>query len=334
VRARIAGIACSLPTRCRTSPEVEALIAAHSPATTVPRGIVALATGIQSRRVVDDGVFASDLAAAAGCRVLAETGTDPAEIDLLLYASAGQDLTEPATAHIVQERIGTRAAVFDVKNACNSFLNGLEVAEAMIAAGLYRRVLVTVGETPSRAIRWQAADRHALRLAFPGYTLGDAGAAALVVPATDDRGMAYRAFTTVSKYWSIATVPGGGSRHPRGDEFTYIEGDATHLRAAFAELGPAVIQRALRATDTTLDDYQRILVHQVSVPFLDAFVKATGVPAEKVELTIPHLGNMAAASLPVAYVQARERGAIAPGDPVLWIGLAGGISVGVMVTRE
>jgi 3-oxoacyl-[acyl-carrier-protein] synthase III len=330
--ARIACIAASLPPLRRTSSEVETIIVANSPGTFVPKGIVESVTGIRERRVAAEGVFASDLAADAARQVLQKSATPPSDVDLVIYASAGQDLTEPATANIVQEKTGTACPVFDLKNACNSFLNGLEVAEALIRAGAYHTILVTVGETPTRGVKWQTRDRDDLRLSFPGYTLGDGGAAALVVPATDERGIFYRSFTTVSRYWSLATVPGGGSMHPRGDEYSYISGDAARLKDAFAELGPSVIQEALAATGTTFDDYRRILVHQVSVPFLRAFVKATGVPSDRIEMTLPMLGNMAAASLPVGFAQAEQRGAIQSGDRVMWIGLAGGISVGVLLT--
>ena len=330
--ARIVAIAASLPPLRRTSSEVESIIAANSPGTVIPKGIVESVTGIRERRVAAEGVFASDLAADAARQVLHKTGTPPSNVELLIYASAGQDLTEPATANIVQEKTGTACPVFDLKNACNSFLNGLEVAEALIRAGAYRTILVTVGETPTRGIKWQIYGRDDLRLSFPGYTLGDGGAAALVVPATDERGIFYCSFTTVSRHWNLATVLGGGSMHPRGDEYSYISGDASRLKDAFAEVGPAVIQEALAATGTTFDDYRRILVHQVSLPFLRAFVRATGVPRDKIEMTLPMLGNMAAASLPVAFAQAQKRGAIQSGDRVMWIGLAGGISVGVLLS--
>lgn len=329
--ARIAGIAAALPPLRRSSTEVEAIIAANSPGTNVPTGIIESVTGIRERRVAAEGIFASDLAADAARQVLARTATPASAVDLLIYASAGQDLTEPATANIVQEKTGTACPVFDLKNACNSFLNGLEVAEALIRAGAYRTILVTVGETPTRGIKWQTRDRNDLRLSFPGYTLGDGGAAALLIPATDERGIFYRSFTTVSRHWNLATVPGGGSMHPRGDEFSYISGDAARLKDAFAKLGPSVIDAALSATGTSFDDYSRILVHQVSLPFLRAFVKATGVPTAKIEMTLPMLGNMAAASLPVAFAQAEQRGAIASGARIMWIGLAGGISVGVLL---
>src|SRR6185437_1487240 len=117
-----------------------------SPGFGVPRGIVQSTTGIRSRAVADEGVNCSDLAASAAVRVLRKTGTRPDEVDLLIFASASQDLLEPATANIVQEKTGTRCPVFDLKNACNSFLNALEVGSALIQAGGYRRVLITVGE--------------------------------------------------------------------------------------------------------------------------------------------------------------------------------------------
>jgi len=331
--ARIAAVAAALPPLRQSSDAVVSMIRANSPEVCVPSGIVESVTGIRERRVAGEGVFCSDLAADAARQVLQRTGTPPSAVDLLIFASAGQDLTEPATANIVQEKTGTACPVFDLKNACNSFLNGLQVAEAFIRAGTYRTILVTVGETPSRAIKWQTQNRDDLRLSFPGYTLGDAGAAALLVPATDERGIVYHSFTTLSQYWSIATVLGGGSMHPRGDEFSYIKGDAAQLKHAFAKLGPKVLHEALAATRTTFDDYDSILVHQVSVPFLRAFVRSTGVPEARIETTLPWLGNMAAASLPVAYAQAEQRGAIRPGARVMWIGLAGGISVGVLLSR-
>lgn len=330
-RVAIAGVAAHLPERRVSSHEVEDRVRAASPGCRVPRGVVALVSGVEERRYAPEGVYASDLAAAAARRALTEAGAEPAAVDLLIFAAASQDLVEPATANIVQEKVGTAAAVLDVKNACNSFLNGLQVAEALIAAGQYRTILVATGETPSRCIRWDAPTMADFRLNFPGYTLGDAGAAALLTAATGDRGIFYRAFQSVSRHWRAATLPGGGSMHPRGDEHTYIRGDGADLRDAFAELGPGLLHRALRETGTSLDDFAAILVHQVSCPYLHHFVEATGIPLEKVVVTLPGHGNMAAASLPVAYTLARADGRIGPGDRVLWIGLAAGISAGVMM---
>ncbi|NUR90011.1 MAG: ketoacyl-ACP synthase III, partial [Nonomuraea sp.] len=196
MKARITRTATYLPPTLLTSEEVERRIEGYRP----PRGIVERMTGIRARHVADPDQQASDLAVAAA-RSLAEGS------DLLVFASASQDLVEPATAHIVAAKLGLSCPVFDVKNACNSLLNGIQVAEALILAGQYRRVLVCTGETPSRAIRWQVRDRAQFVDSFAGYTLSDAGAA-VVVEADPARGIFYRDFAAESTAWAIGTLPG------------------------------------------------------------------------------------------------------------------------------
>lgn len=327
------GVAAAFPPRRVDGAEVERMIRSHSPGVRLPDGVIATVSGVRERRYAGEGIFASDLAAEAGRRVLAETGTPAAAVDLLIFAAASQDLAEPATANIVQEKVGTRAAVFDLKNACNSFLNTVQVAEGLIRAGMYRTVLITTGEIPSRSVRWQAENRAEVQENFPGYTLGDAGAAALLTPAEDGRGIFYRAFRTMSAHWGLATIPGGGTMYPRGDEHTYIRGDGAALKRAFAADGPGIIRHALREAGMTYNDFAAILVHQVSLPYLREFMATTGIPPEKVVVTLPQYGNMAAASLPVAFTLAQEAGRIRPGDRVLWIGLAAGISIGVLMMQ-
>lgn len=332
-RARLLGVESYLPPLTRSSRDVEDMIAASSPDVVFPSGIVEMITGVRRRRVADEGVDASDLAAGAGRGLLDRLGYPTRDVDLLIFASASQDMLEPATANIVQEKIGTACPVFDIKNACNSFLTGLDVASALIETGAVQSALVTTGEVPSRCVKWAVEDREDFKLSFPGYTLGDAGAAALLVPPIDDRGIFHSVFQTASKYWPAATIPGGGSAHPRGDEYSYFRSDGIALRDAFAEVGAGIVHRALAATDTTYDDYARILVHQVAMPFLRQLIEITGAPSEKVVVTVPELGNIASATLPVGFALAERRGDIRPGDQVMWIGLASGISLGVMCMR-
>jgi 3-oxoacyl-[acyl-carrier-protein] synthase-3 len=309
------------------------MIASSNPDLVFPQGIVETMTGVRSRCVADEGVNASDLAATAARRVLEQSGTRAKDIDLLIFASASQDMVEPATANMVQELVGTTCPVFDVKNACNSFLSAMQVAEALIKSGTMRRVLVTSGETPSRCIKWSVRDRDDFKFSFPGYTLGDAGAAALLVASDDERGIFHRSFQTVSRHWQACTIPGGGSAHPRGDEFSYFRSDGTALRNAFAENGVGILERALAETETSFADYRRILVHQVAMPFLRTLIEVTGAPPEKVEVTLPELGNIASTTLPVGFAQSEDRGGIETGDKVMWIGLASGISLGVICMR-
>lgn len=313
--ARISAVSTYLPERTLTSAEVEARIDGYVP----HRGIVERMTGIRRRHVAAPDEQASDLAAAAA------RGLDHRAADLLIFASASQDMVEPATAHMVAARLGLSCPVFDVKNACNSLLNGVQVAEALIRTGAHRTVLVCTGEVPSRAVRWQVPNRTQFIEAFAGYTLSDAGAAVLVT-ADPARGVFYREFRADSTAWAVGTLPGGGSAHPRDPEHSYFRGDGRRLREAFELLGPEIFLDALKRTGLTWDDFSLVAVHQVAVPYLDALVRVLGIPRDRLVVTLPEHGNCASASLPLQL----HAGGAGPGDRVALLGLGGGISLGVM----
>lgn len=294
----------------------------------LPHGVFERATGIGSRRIAADGEYASTLATGAARRALDAAGLDPLDIDLLLFASATRDMAEPATAHVVQAELGSRAHALDVTNACNSFVNGIDLARAMILAGRAGRALVVTGETPSRAMRRTPGSRAAFRDAFAGYTFGDAGAAVVVEPV--DRGGILDVDTrTHSEHWAAGGIFGGGSRHPRDEEQTYFRGDGTHLRTVFEKVGVSVLDGMRHRTGLEWRDFARVLVHQVTVPYLERFIETTGVPRDKLVVTVGELGNVASASLGVQLD--RVHGRLAPGDRVLFVGLGGGVSIMTLV---
>ncbi|MCO1660379.1 3-oxoacyl-ACP synthase III family protein [Pseudonocardia humida] len=329
MRARIAGVATFLPERRMSSREVEERVGRESAGFAPRPGIVEAMTGIRARSVADPDVQASDLAVAAAAKLLADTGVETADLDLVLFASASQDMAEPATAHMVCAKLGASCPTFDVKNACNSLLNGIQVAEAMIVTGQARRVLVATGETPSRAIRWRVRDFAQFVEAFPGYTLADAGAAVLLEPAATG-GILHRSFVADSTQWAVGTLPGGGSAHPREADATYFRMDGPALRRAFLSLGRGPLDAALAETGLVWDDFAAICVHQVTEPYLRTFVAGSGIPAERLVVTLPEHGNLASASLAFGLATALEQGRAGPGDRVALIGLAGGVSLGVL----
>ncbi len=323
----ITGIAYALPAREVPTDDLQRRVAEASGLALPPR-LFEQATGITRRRIVADGEYASDLAIDAATKVLAETGRDPLDLDLLLFASASRDMAEPATAHVVQAALGSRAHALDVTNACNSFLNGIDLARSMILAGRATRALVVTGETPTRAMRPRLDGMAQARTAFAGYTFGDAGAAVLVEPVATG-GILDVDTETHSEHWTAGGIPGGGSRHPRGDEHTYFSGDGHRLRAIFERIGAGLLDRVARRTGLGWDDYAKVLVHQVTVPYLDRFAEVAGVPPDKLEVTVGELGNVASATLGV------QLGRVVPqlrtGDKVLLVGLAGGVSLMTMV---
>lgn len=367
--ARIAEVAVHLPERTRDVADAERELHRGNPGVAPRLPMVSRLTGVRRVHVADDDQQASDLAVAASRTALDRAGLGPEDIDLLIFASATQDMIEPATSHITAAKLGVRAPVMDVKNACNSVLNGIEVAEALIGTGRYRRVLVACGEMPTRGVRWDVPDRRTYAMSAAGYTMSDAGAAVLVeatgVEATgvgpwdgaepepadgfgDDlaaelaglvarggkpSGILASAFTAESQHWDVGMLPGGGTVNPRDPERSYFEIDGSRLRDAFLALGPGPVAQALEQAGVTMDDVALVAVHQVAVAYLADVHRALGVPADRTILTVADHGNIASATLPLQLVTAVESGRLQRGDVVLLLGLAGGISMGAMVVR-
>jgi 3-oxoacyl-[acyl-carrier-protein] synthase-3 len=329
-RIGITAVASCFPPHEVTTDDLQGQVAVAS-GLSLPPSLFRDMTGIVTRRIARDDEYASALAVTAGSRALAQAGLEPADIDLLVFASATRDIAEPATAHIVQHELGTIGHCFDVSNACNSFVNGIDVARSMILAGRAQRALVVTGETPTRSMRWQVDDLEQARSAFAGYTFGDAGAA-VVLEAVDTGGIVDIDTVTHSEHWSVGGVAGGGSRHPRGDEHTYFSGDGRLLREVFEKIGTEIIDRLFVRTGWEWDDFTKVLVHQVTMPYLERFIEMTGVPPHKLEVTLPELGNMASATIGVQL--SRIDPLLHKGDRVLFIGLGGGVSLMTMVWEK
>ncbi|MFI2490482.1 3-oxoacyl-ACP synthase III family protein [Promicromonospora kroppenstedtii] len=352
--ARIAEVAVHLPENTRDVAEAERDLHRRNPKVAPRLPMVSRLTGVRRVHLADADQQASDLAVAASRTLLERAGLGPGDVDLLIFASATQDMIEPATSHITAAKLGVRAPVMDVKNACNSVLNGIEVAEALIGTGRYRRVLVACGEMPTRGVRWDVPDRATYAMSAAGYTMSDGGAAVLVEAADapsgfeDDlaaelaglvasgvrpSGILGSAFTAESQHWDVGMLPGGGTVNPRDPERSYFEIDGSRLREAFLALGPGPVQEALDQAGVTMDEVALVAVHQVAVGYLADVHAALGVPADRTIVTVADHGNLASATLPLQLVTALESGRLRRGDVVLLLGLAGGISMGAMVVR-
>ncbi|MFJ5954739.1 3-oxoacyl-ACP synthase III family protein [Paenarthrobacter sp. NPDC092416] len=341
-RSRIAGLEVYVPPARLDTAAVERRIGERSPGFRVPKGLIGRVTGIRSRSVMADSEQASDLAANAAAKVLAECGLQTPDIDLLIFASASQDMVEPATGHMVAAKLGLGSPVMDVKNACNSFLNGLEVADALIGSGRYHRVLVATGESPSRAVRWTVPDFETFASSFPGYTMSDGGAAVLLEAADrpaadsdgkDTAGILAMGFTARSSHWSVGTLAAGGSAFPRDPEATYFSMDGEKLKEAFLDLGCGILDQTLAEADLQWTDFAVVCVHQVSAPYREIFAERAGVPRDRLVPAVEDFGNLASVSLPLQLRLALDSGRCGPGDLVALVGLAGGVSLGMAVVR-
>lgn len=323
-----------LPERTRSTKQTEIDLRAGNPLLKLATGLIHRLTGVESVHIRESGWQTSDLALAASRIALEES---PGVVDLVIFASASQDLIEPATSHILAAKLGFDCPVMDVKNACNSMINGLQVADALIGSGQYRRVLVASGEAPTSGVRWSLADHAQFTSSFPGYTMSDGGAAIILERSerADDAapGIIDSSFSAVSKHWDIGTLPTGGSMYPRGGDDSYFEMDGAGLQAAFLELGPQPVMDLLERNNLTWDDFDLVAIHQVALPYLPPIFERLGVTADKSVVIVSEHGNLASVGLPLQLQLAREQGKVGPGSLVLLIGLAGGISLGLMVVR-
>jgi acyl-CoA:acyl-CoA alkyltransferase len=330
MRAGITAAGSYLPADVLSSSEMQREIEQDS-GLELPDNLVRRVTGIHERRIASPQQYASTLAIGAAERALAAASLEPADVDLLVFASASRDRVEPATAHIVQAALGTIGHALDVSNACNSFINGIDVARAMILARRARRALVVTGETPTRVMRRAPASLAQFRNSFAGYTFGDAGAA-VIVEEVASGGITYIDSMTHSEYWDIGGIAGGGSMHPRGDDYTYFEGNASKLSNIFEQVGPQLMKTMFTQTGMDWTDFRYALVHQVTMPYLLRFAEVTGAPMDKLVVTVPELGNVASATLGIQLDRIFAR--LAPGDRVFLFGLGGGISLMTMVWEK
>ncbi|OLZ73304.1 hypothetical protein AV521_04190 [Streptomyces sp. IMTB 2501] len=320
-------VAVHVPADRRTGTEIEDEVRSRNPGVRLMPGLLRQMYGFEECRVAPPGTWPSDLAAAAGRRALERAGLAPDAVDLLIFASASEDVEEPATAHVVAHKLGVTAPVFDVQNACNGVLNALEIADSLIRAGRYARVLVTTGERGSRLSALPVRDRLELALLLPALTLGDLGAA-LLVEASDRPGILAAAFSANSSGWQAATVTNPYFR--QSADAPAVRFDSAALAASFPGLEAGAFD-VLHAAGRKPGDLDLVCVHQPSVAFTRTILDSLGVPEDKAVPVFTAYGNVATAGLPLQLTEAAEQGRLRPGDLVGLFGLASGASGGLVL---
>ena len=296
-------------------------------------GLVERITGVRTRRYRADDEQSSDFASRAGQQALERAELPADQLDLVIFSACTQDITEPATANIVQEKIGAvNAQVMDVKNACNSFLNGLDVADSHIRAGKSKRALVVSGETLSLGIDWNVQNFDDLKTRIAGLTLGDAGAAALLqaVPEEQGRGILATRFRSYGDKWRLATVLGGGSMYQMDDRYACFRSESRNLRDAAYSFIPEAVEEVLGKIGWKASEVDLVCGHQVTEELVYGLSERCGLPAESNSVTIKDFGNTAAASIPLCLARAYDDGRIEQGTRILLVGGAAGFSVGVI----
>ncbi len=282
-------------------------------------------TGIRQRHIAADGELTSDLAVAAARRALAAAGLTPADIDLIVVATATPDQTFPACATVVQHKLGmTHGVAFDVGAVCSGFLYALAVTDAMLVSGAARTALVIGAETFSRLLDW---DDRATCVLF-----GD-GAGAIVLRADDDagdRGVLASRLHSDGRYNDLLYVDGGpgstgtvGKLRMKGREV---------FRHAVVNLS-AVMTETLAAAGLTPADVAWVVPHQANLRILEGTAKKLGLDPARVIVTVDRHANTSAASVPLALDVAVGDGRIRRGDLLILEAMGGGFTWGAAAVR-
>ena len=277
-------------------------------------------TGMRERRI--SHVSAIDLSTIASLRALACAGLDASEVDMIIYGGVSNDELVPNSASGVQFALGaTKAAAIDLNTACTSFCYGLATATAMIRTGMIRNAIVIGVELISRYMDW--SNRNVAVL------FGD-GAAAVVLQASDtEEGMIGSVLGCDAEARQSLRVRGFGCSYAGldvnfGDTLWDFDGQVIFRRAVHAMADASI--RVLRENHLTADDIDLVVPHQANLRIIESVAKYAGVPMERVVVTVHKYGNMSAATVPVALVEALETGRVKPGANILMPAFGGGLT--------
>ena len=282
-------------------------------------------TGIRFRHIAEPDETTATLGAAAAQEALKAAGLEPADIGLIIVATATPDNTFPASATKVQAILGAPDCIaFDVAAVCSGFLYAVSVADSMLRTGAAKHALVIGSETFSRILDWE--DRTTCVL------FGD-GAGAVVLSAKDvddDRGILATRLHAEGKYCDMLYVDGGPSTtgtvgHVRMQGREVFRHAVTNLASVLGEV--------MADVGLSADQIDWVVPHQANKRIIDATAKKLGLPPERVVLTVDQHANTSAASVPLALDLAVRDGRINRGDLVVLEAMGGGFTWGAAVLR-
>jgi len=320
--AVIAGSGSYLPPRVVTNDELAADLASRGIETS--DAWIVERTGIRQRCLAERDVRTSQLATEAARRALVDAGVVPAEVDLVIVATATPDYLFPSTACLVQAELGIRdGAAFDVQAVCSGFVYALTTADSFVRAGRSRCALVVGAETFSRILDWN--DRSTCVL------FGD-GAGAVVLKAADAPGIVAAGLHADGSQKHILCAAGGVAYGGvTGDPFLRMDGQAVFKQAV------TVLERSAREVcaeaGVQLADVDWLVPHQANIRIINMLGRKLGVPADRVVVTVDRHANTSAASVPLAFDAARRDGRIQSGQFVLMQGVGGGFTWGSVLAR-
>ena len=325
LRAKITAVSHYLPERRVTNHDLAKVI------DTSDEWIVER-TGIRERRVVEKGTAASDIGAKAAQLILDKSGLDPAEIDLIIFATVTPDMFFPASACLVQDKIkASKAWGFDLSGACSGFLYALATGAQFIQTGAHKKVLVIGADVMTSIIDFE--DRATCVL------FGDGAGAVLLEPAEEgEQGIIDFMLRCDGAGGQFLYMPGGGSLNPSSVETVqkkmhYVHQDGKNV-FKFAVRGMAEIsQDILDRNNIDIADVKLYIPHQANMRIIQGAVDRMQLDMSQVAINIDRYANTVAATIPICLSEAQETRRIEKNDYILLASFGAGFTWGSVLLR-
>jgi 3-oxoacyl-[acyl-carrier-protein] synthase-3 len=323
-RAAITALGTHVPERVMTNADLEKIVDTSDE-------WIRTRTGIERRHVVEPGTPTSAIATLAAQEALRRRGMGAEELDLIVVATVTPDMVFPATACLVQDRLGAKKAWgFDVSAACSGFAYALTVGAQFVEGGRHRKVMVIGADVMTSIVDF--TDRSTCVL------FGDGAGAVILEPREDGTGILDFSHEVDGSGACYLNMPAGGSRRPASHETVdqrlhYVKQQGAHVfKYAVRKFADASEQILLR-NDFTGTDVDLFVAHQANIRIIEAAQHRMGLPDSKVVKNIREYGNTTAATIPLALETALGQGKLKKGDLVLLAAVGAGFTVGAVLLR-
>jgi 3-oxoacyl-[acyl-carrier-protein] synthase III len=325
VRAKISALGTWTPPRLLTNADLEKMVE------TTDEWITSR-VGIRERHIVEPGMATSHMAVEAARRCLAERGIEPGDVEVIIVGTVTPDMLFPATACLVQDRLGAKGAWgFDLSAACSGFVYALQMGCKLVETGAQKNVLVIGSDTMSSIIDY--TDRATCVL------FGDGAGAVLIEPAADgELGMIDFHHEIDGSGACSLFMPGGGSLHPSSHET--VDKKMHYVHQDGQSVYKFAVRKMVEATETVMarngvtgDDLDVFISHQANRRIITSTADRLGLPEEKVIINIDRYGNTTCGTIPLAMETARQDGKLKKGDLVLMASVGAGFTVGAALLR-
>lgn len=333
IRTKILGLGSYVPDRVVTNDELRFLDDKHVPQSEpqieTSDEWIQKRTGIQERRYVpNDGTWAcSDLALRASQAALADAGVEAADVDCIIFATLSPDIHFPGSGVFLQTKLGIadrECACFDIRQQCSGFVYGMQMADAFVRTGMYKRILLVGSELHSHSLDFTTRGRDVTVLFGDG-----AGAVVLGPMETDDEraGVLYTSARADGRgamdlhldIFNIDKLPYVGydanDREQNQVKYPQMDGKRVYLNAVRGMVMST--QQALANTGLTWDDIDWFVPHQANLRINQKVVQVAEIPEDKVLNTIMFYGNTTAATVPLTIDHWRKEGKVKPGQRIL-----------------